>query len=143
MQQQQSSLKLKVLFIFIINFANYRLILSETQNYELQLGQIRNEEVQLEPLGNNQYGFEISLPDSERQEVISLDPNTDGETPVVVTKGEITTNYLKDDSNLVVNYVADSNGYRASYRFGKGLNENLGITFGVRLSGKDLKSLAG
>ncbi|XP_011295924.2 uncharacterized protein LOC105262481 [Musca domestica] len=140
----QSGMKLKILFIFAINLGNYRLILSETENYDLQLGRIRTEEVQLEPLGNNQYGFEISLPDSERKEVISLEPSSvEGESPVVTTKGEITTNFLKDNSNLVVNYVADHNGYRASYRFGKGLNDDLGITFGIRLNARDLKSLTG
>lgn len=43
---------------------------------------------------------------------------------------------------LMVTYEADKNGYRASYRIGKSQPPS-SISFETRLSGNDLKSLAG
>ncbi|KNC26823.1 hypothetical protein FF38_06391 [Lucilia cuprina] len=80
----------------------------------------------------------LILPNSERSEQIKLDP-VDGQ---VVVKGSINTYYPESNTNLLVNYVADKNGYRASYKI-TNTPSTPSITFDTRLSGNDLKTLAG
>ncbi|XP_075156398.1 uncharacterized protein LOC142229708 [Haematobia irritans] len=130
------------IIILIITIGYIHLAQAQADDFKLNLAPIKTDEVQLEPLKENQYSLRISVPGSRREEIISLEPS-DLKTadPVVVTRGEYDINYEKEDLNLVVTYVADHNGYRASYRIVKGIQPE--ISFGPRLNANDLKSLAG
>uniref|UniRef100_A0A1I8PVJ8 Uncharacterized protein n=1 Tax=Stomoxys calcitrans TaxID=35570 RepID=A0A1I8PVJ8_STOCA len=118
--------------------------LAQVENFIFKLAPINTEEVQLEPIQENEYLLKIKLPDSHLEETLSLQPSaTKSGDAVVVARGEVDTNFVKENVNLVVNYVADQNGYRASYRISKGVQPDLDISFGSRLNIMDLKSLAG
>lgn len=68
--------------------------------------------------------------------------NFDKSDNQLVVKGTLNNFYTDTMNYLIVNYVADKNGYRASFRIGKSLPPSP-ATIQTRLSGNDLKSLAG
>ncbi|TMW50360.1 hypothetical protein DOY81_004570, partial [Sarcophaga bullata] len=107
---------------------NFNLPVIEMENFKLQR------------LDKQRYQLSLTIPNSELTEYISLDPQ---ESHVII-EGTLTTFYPDKVANLIVNYVADSKGYRASFKFSSQPQvTSFAPQFETRLSGSDLKSLAG
>lgn len=81
----------------------------------------------------------MSSPNSQRIESIYLEPVT-GQ---LIVEGSINTYYPETMSNLIVDYVADKNGYRGSFKISQTSAPVSAVAFQTRLSANDLKSLAG
>ncbi|XP_065365660.1 uncharacterized protein LOC135958698 [Calliphora vicina] len=126
---------IKIFLIFLLNL--YK-VYGQSDRIELNLPQLRTENEQLFKGDNKEYRVSLSIPNSQRTELITLDPL--GGHPIV--KGSINTYYPDTSTNLIVNYVADQNGYRASFKITQTLPAS-SISFDTRLSSSDLKSLAG
>ncbi|XP_023298704.2 uncharacterized protein LOC111681198 [Lucilia cuprina] len=127
--------KYLISFVVILSVNNVR---GQSDKLVLNLPKIQTENLQVYSSDNKEYQVSLILPNSERSELIKLDP-VDGQ---VVVKGSINTYYPESNTNLLVNYVADKNGYRASYKI-TNTPSIPSITFDTRLSGNDLKTLAG
>lgn len=82
--------------------------------------------------------FSLNIPNSKRLETIKFDPLANQ----FVVKGSLNNFYPDTMNQLIINYVADQNGYRASFRIDQSLPISK-VSIQSRLSEDDLKTLAG
>ncbi|KAL9885307.1 uncharacterized protein ACN427_011794 [Glossina fuscipes fuscipes] len=102
------------------------------------LPEIQENNFQLLSTNPNEYRLNLNIPDSLRSETIDFQPVTG-----LNISGSVSTYYKDVNKNLIVDYVADVNGYRVKVRTQEQPEVERDIEITPLLSANVLKSGAG